>query len=300
MEEIISQFTDIILNTYVVDKTGNNVDPISLKYNNGKYCQSELVEIIKETIVYFALTNNELCEYKAANYTFEELVATALLNISTRKKEIKGDYGELLLFLVISVIYSAPKLITKVRYRNPDSKTEVLGFDCIHFTVIDNDITMWLGEAKFHKYFENNFFSVGIDSAVDSLNNHLNKISLLSEMKWFKAKFIGEFSDSDKKEDWYKVLHNLFLLTPQNMAENVSVKVPILVTYDEDIIKFHNNHDSTFISAMTNELNKKINILNSKPIKNEISADLLFIFFPMESVSQIKDSLDCFEKETRI
>src|SRR3546814_7858539 len=65
-------------------------DSYHLSYESGLYRQTDLVKIIRDTVIYFALTPQELSEINADSLA--KLQNRAWKRISNRPKEKKGDY----------------------------------------------------------------------------------------------------------------------------------------------------------------------------------------------------------------
>ncbi|MDT3426439.1 hypothetical protein J2Z22_001965 [Paenibacillus forsythiae] len=138
---------------------------MTLNYEEGNYRQSELVRIIREAVVHFALTKKEIQKYKDDD-DFGEMQRKAWERISKAHKNSKGDYGELLLFIILTIFFPSEKFVTKVRLRS-STKDQIKGFDCAHFSIENGKAVLWLGEAKFHQQF-----SGAITDAIKSIHEH--------------------------------------------------------------------------------------------------------------------------------
>ena len=117
----------------------------TLDFESGRYRQKELVGLIRDIVPFFALTEEEIATIDKSEWN-----RSSFTRISDANKNSKGDYGELLLFLILSVFYDTPKFVTKARLRST-TREQIKGFDCAHFSIENNEVTLWLGEAKFHK-----------------------------------------------------------------------------------------------------------------------------------------------------
>jgi len=195
------------------EKTG-----MTLNYEDGKYRQRELVRIIRETVVHFALTKNEINKYKEDD-DFGEMQRKAWERISKANKNSKGDYGELLLFIILSIFFPSEKFVTKVRLRS-STKDQIKGFDCAHFSIEDGDVILWLGEAKFHKQF-----SGAINDAISSIKEHC-KIDYLKDEISILASNIEINESFQEYEKIDEVLNGGVTL------DNINIRIPVLLTYE--------------------------------------------------------------------
>lgn len=150
----------------------------TLDYENGRYRQTELVGLIRDVVPFFAFTEAEINSIDRSEWN-----RRSFTRISDANRKSKGDYGELLLFLILSIFYNVPKFVTKARLRST-TREQIKGFDCAHFSIDQGKVTLWLGEAKFHQNF-----SGAVSKALSSLKEHLEDSSRIkSELKLLGGK----------------------------------------------------------------------------------------------------------------
>lgn len=257
--------------------------PFTLDYENGSYRQRELVKIIKDTVIHFALTSDEIKKYKESD-DFGEMERKGWDRISKAHKYSKGDYGELLLFLMLTVFFPTKKFVTKVRLRS-SKKDQIKGFDCAHFTVEQEQIYLWLGEAKFH-----NSFSNAIAGAIESIKEHLefdylnDEISILSS----NIEVNEEFPHYDALND---------LLNGGESLDKIKIKIPVLLTYDSAILKNYDSiEDADFILNMEKDFIKKFQNIDGRKLQLKPNIEVLFLVIPFQSVKEIKDHLEQLEE----
>lgn len=203
--------------------------------------------------------------------------------ISDRPKEKKGDYGELLLFLILEVFYPARKLVTKVRLRS-SMGDEIKGFDCAHFSIDGSDkICLWLGEAKFHQSF-----STAINKAVGSINEHLSGKTLKDEIS------ILEGNNTEIDEETREKMENY--LNSGISLDKMNFKIPTLLTYDSRVVKSHKEVCDKFVKDLEQELKSKYHTIDKSKISLKPNVELHFILFPLETIATIKEELENIEK----
>lgn len=264
--------------------TAKKIDDSSftLDYESGRYRQSELVGLIRDTVPYFALTSKEISSIDRSDWNKQSFTRISDANINS-----KGDYGELLLYLVLSVFYDVPKFVTKARLRST-TREQIKGFDCAHFSVEDSKITLWLGEAKFHKSV-----SGAVSSAFKSLNEHLNDAEKIkSELKILG----GEIEINKKLEPEKYDLLKQYVAGGKSL-DKVNIAVPVLITYDSSCIKKHcttgigDIEDDILRKELEAELESHFGKIYSKSWPAHKNIKIVFFAVPLESVSNLKNMI---------
>ncbi|MCO6173650.1 DUF1837 domain-containing protein [Flavobacterium sp. NRK F10] len=259
--------------------------PLHLNYEDGKYRQSEIKNIIRDALPHFALTPLEYEEYTSSGDDGEKL-RLAWSRISKRNKYSKGDYGELLLFLILKVFFKSEKLVTKVKLKTGNQ--EVYGYDCAHFTIENDQPILWLGESKFYNNFSN-----ALNKAFESLEEHCKMSYTKNEFS-----FLEPHIELNKDFPYYQEIKNKLKLIQS--FDEIKVKVPVFITYDCDIIKNHKQTKSQeFINEFKKEFEEKKDAIEKKALNLKSNFELIFILLPFETVSEIKDQIDLLEKGNR-
>lgn len=279
MRLIKARAKNLIHHFTLTDSGSYSKSSYHLDYENKSYRQEDLTKLIRDTVIYFALTPAELSSMDSE--TIIKLQNRAWKRISNRPKEKKGDYGELLLFLILETFYPARKFVTKIKLRSSLGE-EIKGYDCAHFSIEDEDqICLWLGEAKFHQNF-----SGAISKAVESINEHLDIKSLKDELSILEGNIDIEGDDGDKLEDY---------LNSGISLDSMKFKVPVLLTYDSACIPKHTSVCDEFKEELEVELVKRYTTIEGQTITIPENVELHFIVLPLETVKTIKESLEQIE-----
>ncbi|OBQ46220.1 HamA C-terminal domain-containing protein [Halodesulfovibrio spirochaetisodalis] len=126
---------------------------VYLPCSNGVCDTALLFEIIKNGLLTnFALSYSEI--QKKLAFAPDDAVE-ALLNKSIRKlskKTAHGELGELLLFTILDVYLTAPKILSKISLKT-SPRMPVFGADAVHAQYIDGNLRLYLGESKLYKNF---------------------------------------------------------------------------------------------------------------------------------------------------
>jgi len=273
-----------------IEEKGERDGVYTLDYERGRYRQRELVGLIRDSAPYFSLTSDEI-----NNIEPSERNRRAFYRISEANEKSKGDYGELLLFLILSIFYEVPKFVTKARLRSTN-REQIKGFDCAHFSKDDNGIILWLGEAKFHKTI-----SGAVSSASQSLSEHFGDVERVkSELRLLG----GEIEiNKDMEPELYEELES-YTLGNQSL-DKVRISIPVLLTYDSSTIKYFCGDESSdiesepFYKKMCLEVEKHFGKIQSKKWPNHKTIDVCFFLVPLECVETLKKEIALIEAAMR-
>jgi len=258
----------------------------SLDFEEREYRQRDLVGLIRDMVPYFALTEEEINSLAKSEWN-----KVSFTRISDAQPTKKGDYGELLLYIILCIFYKSPKFVTKARLRS-STREQIKGFDCAHFSIEDGEVKLWLGEAKFHESI-----SGAISSALESITkNFVDAVKVKSELKLLGGEI--EINKTLASE------HLKLLISYTNggrSLDKIPIQVPVLITYDSKCISEfcgteHADVESTvFKKKLTHELTRNFDLIYAKtwPAKKNIT--ISFYLVPFKSVSEIKALLDSVE-----
>lgn len=259
---------------------------MTLNYEDGKYRQDELVRIIRESVIHFALTKQEIRKYKHDD-DFGEMQRKAWERISKAHRNSKGDYGELLLFIILSIFYPSEKFVTKVRLRS-STKDQIKGFDCAHFSIEDEKVILWLGEAKFHQKF-----SGAVTDAIKSIHEHCKVDYLRDEISILASniEINDNFPGFDKIDE---------ILNGGVTLDKIKIRIPVLLTYDCNVVPKHTDiQDALFVEEMGTQFLEKYKKLDTHELTLNPNIEVTFIVIPFESVANIKTELEKLEAVMR-
>lgn len=256
-----------------------------LDYEQKTYREDELVRLIRDSVEYFALTHEEFERFRAEG-NLVEARRVAWSRISTARKDKKGDYGELLLFLLLThrMPERIPRFVTKVRLRSSRGD-QIKGFDCAHCTLENGTLFLWLGEAKFHQNM-----SGAIGSALGSLTEHWQAEYLTNEIRILAANIEANHGlDQSILEELSRAL------SKGRSIDRLHFKIPILLTYDSKTISDHSTICNAFKQALKAEFDNHFKSLSTKFTGAPPNFSLLFLLMPLARVAEIKSKLEIIE-----
>lgn len=247
-----------------INCVGLKKDPYHLTYENGAYRQDELIKVMRGALPHFALTPEEYERLKMDD-DVDEMYRLAFSRISKAKKDKKGDYGELLLFLILKTFYGADRLVTKVKLRS-SVKDQIKGFDCAHFVVNESDeVELWLGEVKFYKSF-----SSALDDVVEEIERHTQGEYLKDEFSILcpNIEVNGELPVSEKIIE---------MLDGTVSLDDVRIVIPALITYETALFKGFSRLDEAFRAGMLKQVTDKFNLIDRRSITKKLNIEV-FLF----------------------
>ncbi|MBH3434869.1 DUF1837 domain-containing protein [Pseudomonas citronellolis] len=285
----INNLKDYVENQIFKIDTNNlnteDIQKLHLDYDSTGYRQKDLAKLLVDAVEYFALTPEEFESFTKSGNIIEGR-RRAWSRISDARKDKKGDFGELLLFLALYFFYpskSPERFVTKVRLRS-SAREQIKGFDCAHFTIENNEACLWLGEAKFHKNL-----SGAITDAFKSISEHVKPEYLKSELKILGSNIEANNGISAPH------LQKLKSLFKGKSIDKIKIKIPILITYDSATVKNNTSVCEDFINELKSGLNTKLKNIKAKEPKLPSNISLCFILFPFKSVAEVKDYLEKVE-----
>jgi hypothetical protein len=190
----------------------------------------------------------------------------------TDKYDKRGEFGELLLHVLMREVIGTEPAISKIFFKDAINST-VKGFDAVHVLDTPNGLELWIGEVKFYKSL-----SKAIADVVPELEAHFRDDYLRKEFILITGKLDPNWSSTALLTD---LLHR-----NRSLDEVVSsIVVPVLLTYDSTTTKEFTELSQEYIAAIEAELlinhQKFVNKNTLKKIRIEL------FLFPMASKKEL-------------
>ena len=223
-----------------VDRQG--VSGLCVGYEQSKWRQSAFVDYVMEWLPEFSLNAKERETLKYSN-AVESLRKAAKLVYKTEKFKNRGEFGEIFLHAAVRSVFNSSPAISKIYYKSSHNET-VKGFDCVHVVGPLDSLELWIGEVKFYKDIAR-----AIREVVDEIKNHLNIDYLRDEFVLIENKL----NNNDKRNDKIKSL----ISKKRSMDEIFKqVCIPVLLTYESDVIQKHQSICDNYIKEFNSEIEK--------------------------------------------
>jgi hypothetical protein len=209
-------------------------------YELGRWRAEALADHLLEALPDFCLTYSEANGLNKD--TAVALLRQAAKRVYTTKKFAKrGEFGELLLHVILKQVMKTLPAISKIYYKDANNDT-VKGFDAVHVVVENDKLELWLGEAKFY------------EDATDAIREAVKELREHTEPKYLRGEF---YAIKNKLDDaWPHAAQLKSLLHGNTSLDKVfsALCIPVLLTYDGSVTAAHTSFSSDYVRALTTEM----------------------------------------------
>lgn len=245
-------------------------------FDQNKFRLLPLVETIRSVIPEYALGYHQ-----GNNIPLTEIVDrlqdAAKTVYTTDKYKRRGEFGELILHLLLRDFCNSIPLISTIFFRDAPN-IPAHGFDGVHVTINGNDKKLWLGESKLYKSGTD-----GITDLVGDIVKHFNADYLRQQFNLITRKLP---TNAPEIEHWRNLMH-------KNQKLDVifsSIVIPMVCTYNSSLFVNHNDETQQYIDefkkeceALHDEFNKK------KPASN---LEIVLLLLPVPDKDELNKELD--------
>ncbi|KLU60301.1 hypothetical protein CEB3_c31520 [Peptococcaceae bacterium CEB3] len=191
----------------------------------------------------------------------------------------RGEFGELLLHLLLRDFNGTIPLVSKVYFKDA-AGVPAHGFDAVHIT--PDDQILWLGESKFYTDSKR-----GIRELLADLSSHFKREYLDEQFLIIKKNL--QNNSIPQRDEWIETLNGCTKLRDRLQMINI----PMLCTYPHDIYTcFSDMDDAEAISyheANVRELKSYFATQNTHPLKSQLNVILLL--FPIRDKKELVTKL---------
>lgn len=265
--------SDLVLDERISDST---LRAYHVGFDQNKFRLLPLVETIRSVIPEYALGYHQ-----GNNIPLTEIVDrlqdAAKTVYTTDKYKRRGEFGELILHLLLRDFCNSIPLISTIFFRDAPN-IPAHGFDGVHVTINGNEKKLWLGESKLYKSG-----SDGVTDLVGDIVKHFNADYLREQFSLITRKLPV---DAPEIEHWRTLMH-------KNQKLEVifsSIVIPMVCTYNSSLFTSHNDETQQYIDdfkkeceALHDEFNKK------KPASN---LEIVLLLLPVPDKDELNTELD--------
>lgn len=224
------------------------------------------------------------CIYKVKDYDlmrkfYLEKDESVISEIKKSKSATRGEFGELLLHLLLREFKKTIPLISKVYFKD-SSGVPAHGFDSVH--VSPNEGILWLGESKFYTDSKR-----GIDELIIDLSNHFKKDYL--EEQFIIVKKNLENNKIPQRDKWINKLASC-----NKLKERISIiNIPLLCIYDDNIYQDFPDINCQQATACHEKdirsLKRYFDDKNNHPLKEQLN--IILMLFPIKNKKELVTKL---------
>jgi hypothetical protein len=265
--------SELVLDEKISD---SNLKAYHVGFDQNKFRLTELVDVIRRVIPEFAL----------GYYCGENIPITEMIDIlresaetvyTTDKYKHRGEFGELILHLLLRDFHKTIPLISKIYFKDSNNST-VHGFDGVQITIEDDIKKLWLGESKLYKSG-----SAGIEDLAADIKNHVNADYLRKEFQLISRRLPNNVPEI---EYWRS------LMDKHQKLDTIysSIVIPCVCTYSSDIFKDHTLETANYLDDFKQECYKLKAAFDSKCIKTDV--EIILMLLPVPCKDELNKQLD--------
>lgn len=192
----------------------------------------------------------------------------------------RGEFGEVILHLLLRDFYDTIPLISKIYFKDSMGHA-VHGFDAVH--IQPEAKTLWLGESKLYTDGK-----LGVKALIEDIKEHFIRDYLEDEFSLI-AKKVKLFDNIPERDYWVKLLASSTKLSEQLD----SITVPLLCTYTSDnFTKYDDENLKEFIEEFEKEVNDLKSYFdknNTHPLSGKLN--IILLLFPVQCKNKLVKGL---------
>lgn len=264
--------SDLVLDERISDTT---LRAYHVGFEQNEFRLTPLVDIISEAIPEFALgphvgTTVPITELRS------RLREAARRVYTTEKYQSRGEFGEVILHLLLRDFFGSTPLISKIYFKDATNST-VHGFDGVHMVVEDNQKQLWLGESKI--YTDG---LAGVKELAGDLQKHIQRDYLRSEFSLICSKL----PPTPEIDHWRQLLQEHRRLS--EILDNICI--PMVCTYESKLFQTHTDDSEPYKTQFLSEC-KNLHITFTSQ-KASTTVNVILLLLPVPSKQRLVALLD--------
>jgi hypothetical protein len=248
---------------------------VSANYEDPSIPQNDTVEKLRLAAksIYKIEEYDLMRQYCIATNKTEKLrLKTELI---TRGFMHRGEFGELLLHLLLREFHCTVPLVSKVYFKD-SAGVPAHGFDAVHISAQEK--ILWLGESKFYSDSKK-----GLKALLEDLTTHFTHDYLNEQIVVIKKNLNN--NSIPQREEWIKQLNEC-----SKLKELINiVNIPLLCMFPNDIYKKYQDFsvkDAIDYHEMTvRDLKSYFDKNNSHPLKSKLN--IILMLFPVRNKKEL-------------
>ena len=263
--------SELVLTEYIGQAT---LRAYHIGFDQGRFRMNELADVIRRVIPEFALGY-----YVGTSIPITDIVdrvqEAARAVYTTEKFEKRGEFGELILHLLLRDFCNTVPLISKMYFKDAVN-IPIHGFDGVHVTSTDKK-KLWLGESKLYKSGDS-----AINDLAKDIEKHVTANYLRKEFTLIKRKLPESFPDI---EYW----RNLMDIHQKLDEIYDAIVIPMIATYTSSLFQRHSGNTKDYFKDFTNECHKLHDKFRKKALGKDI--EILLFLMPVADKDELNSAL---------
>jgi hypothetical protein len=236
-----------------------------------------LVEILCRVIPEFAFGYHEGLSVPHIEMV-EKLQEAAQMIYQTDKFQKRGEFGELILHLLLRDFHNTIPLIYKIQFKDSHD-VAVHGFDAVQVTSNGSIKKLWLGESKLYHSGK-----AGVSELVKDLKKHVKADFLRSEFQLLYKKLPNQISEID---------HWRELMDKHTKLEEIfsNIVIPMVCTYSSALFKSHKEANESFFKDFVSECKELKKLFEEKKIEIATNIEVILLLLPVSNKDELNSAL---------
>jgi hypothetical protein len=287
---IKTEFLDLfhhIIKDYELDNS-NKLNVFTLKMQNNRFAYNDLVELLGNSLYYFALSRSEIKKLKD-----EDKLNTLINKTKVKFRDYtsnEGELGEVMLYCLLEAHLNAPKILTKLELKTANNDY-VKGADGVHLLKLDDEnYQLILGEAKLDAELKQGIYDA-FGSILKLLKDGGKKLDF--EFDLINSQLIKEAYN----EKQYEILKNILL--PSAKEENTYLDYSFGIFFgfeakisDEEMKLSNSEFRNQIKERIKTEVLTNINSFNFQIKKNEFRGYQFYIYIiPFSDLANMRKEI---------
>lgn len=243
-------------------------------FDENKFRLQPLVDIIRNVIPEFALGYHDGVQIPLTDLV-ERLKEAAETVYLTDKYQNRGEFGELILHLLLRDFCDSIPLVSKIYFKDSHN-VPAHGFDGVHVTT--GDRKLWLGESKLFKCGKQ-----GARDLAEDLKKHVNADYLRREFSLLSRKLPNTVPDI---EHWRSLMDKHSRLSDVYAG----IVIPMVCTYSSTLFTSHSDNTADYFVDFETECRSILAEFTTKRIQTD--CDVILMTLPVPDKDSINEELD--------
>ncbi len=254
----------------------NGLKAYHVGFDQNQFRLQPLVDIIRNVIPEFSLGYHSGMSIPLTEMV-ERLKEASETVYLTDKYKTRGEFGELILHLLLRDFHDTIPLISKI-YFEDSYDVPAHGFDGVQVTVSNDNKKLWLGESKLYSSGKD-----GVKELAKDIEKHVTGEYLKREFTLISRKLPDNIPDI---EYWRNLMdkHQRLDVIFSNIV------IPMVCTYSSDLFKNHNDNTKEYFDDFVKEMNELFEHFSKH--KPDTNVEIILLLLPVPNKNELNKELD--------